>query len=95
MLNLLLYYRVENQIQDKSYYPKKMLFLKHGIGFNNSGIIRHEFEFLFYMREDGTIPRLQQWFALGMSMGSAAAFMITGPATKITSLGAVTVFDWL
>ena len=24
-----------------------------------------------------------------MSMGSAAAFMITGPATKITNLGAV------
>ncbi len=36
----------------------------------------------------GTIPLLQQWLASGMSMGSAAAFMITGPATKITNLGA-------
>lgn len=27
----------------------------------------------------------------GMSMGSAAAFMITGPATKITNLGAVKI----
>ena len=26
-----------------------------------------------------------------MSMGSAAAFMITGPATKITNLGAVKI----
>jgi uncharacterized membrane protein YraQ (UPF0718 family) len=32
---------------------------------------------------------LQQWLAKGMGMGAAAAFMITGPATKITNLGAV------
>ena len=36
----------------------------------------------------GTIPLLQEWLHSGMSMG-AAAFMITGPATKITNLGAV------
>lgn len=39
----------------------------------------------------GTIPLLQQWLVSGMSMGSAAAFMITGPATKITNLGAVKI----
>ncbi len=39
----------------------------------------------------GTIPLLQQWLASGMSMGSAAAFMITGPATKITNLGALKI----
>lgn len=39
----------------------------------------------------GTIPLLQQWLADGMSMGSAAAFMLTGPATKITNLGAVKI----
>ena len=39
----------------------------------------------------GTIPLLQQWLAMGMSMGSAAAFMITGPATKITNLGALKI----
>ena len=37
----------------------------------------------------GTIPLLQEWLADGMSLGSAAAFMITGPATKITNLGAL------
>ena len=37
----------------------------------------------------GTIPLLRQWLVSGMSMGSAAAFMITGPATKITNLGAL------
>lgn len=39
----------------------------------------------------GTIPLLIQWLADGMSMGSAAAFMVTGPATKITNLGAVKI----
>ena len=37
----------------------------------------------------GTIPLLQAWLLDGMSMGSAAAFMITGPSTKITNLGAL------
>lgn len=39
----------------------------------------------------GTIPLLSAWLADGMSMGSAAAFMITGPATKITNLGALKI----
>jgi uncharacterized membrane protein YraQ (UPF0718 family) len=36
-----------------------------------------------------TIPLLQQWLAGGMSLGNAVAFMIMGPATKITNLGAL------
>ena len=44
-----------------------------------------------YMCGGGTIPLLQQWLVDGMSMGSAAAFMITGPATKITNLGAMKI----
>lgn len=39
----------------------------------------------------GTIPLLQAWLMDGMSLGSAAAFMITGPAAKITNLGAVKI----
>lgn len=39
----------------------------------------------------GTIPLLQGWLLSGMSMGSATAFMITGPATKITNLGAMKI----
>lgn len=42
-----------------------------------------------YMCGGGTIPILQEWLWNGMSMGSAAAFMITGPATKLTNLGAL------
>jgi len=44
-----------------------------------------------YVCGGGTIPILQQWLTNGMSLGSAAAFMITGPATKITNLGALKV----
>lgn len=39
----------------------------------------------------GTIPLLVQWLNSGMSMGAAASFMITGPATKITNLGALKI----
>ena len=39
----------------------------------------------------GTIPLLQQWLWSGMGLGSAASFMITGPATKITNLGALKI----
>ncbi len=39
----------------------------------------------------GTIPLLQMWLADGMSMSAASAFMITGPATKITNLGALKI----
>lgn len=39
----------------------------------------------------GTIPLLRAWLMDGMSMGSATAFMLTGPATKITNLGALKI----
>ncbi|MDR1866788.1 MAG: permease [Treponema sp.] len=44
-----------------------------------------------YMCGGGTIPLLAEWLSSGMSLGSAASFMITGPATKITNLGAVKI----
>ena len=39
----------------------------------------------------GNIPLLQQWLFDGMSVGSAASFMLTGPATKITNLVALKI----
>ena len=44
-----------------------------------------------YVCGGGTIPLLQGWLASGMSMGAAAAFMVSGPATKITNLGALKI----
>lgn len=39
----------------------------------------------------GTIPLLQSWLLDGMSVGSAASFMLTSPSTKITNLGALKI----
>jgi uncharacterized membrane protein YraQ (UPF0718 family) len=44
-----------------------------------------------YVCGGGTIPLLISWMRSGMSLGSASAFMITGPAMKITNLGAVKI----
>ena len=44
-----------------------------------------------YICGGGTIPLLMDWINSGMSMGAVSAFMITGPATKITNLGAVKI----
>ncbi|MDR2842087.1 MAG: permease [Spirochaetaceae bacterium] len=44
-----------------------------------------------YVCGGGTIPLLAEWLNSGMSMGSAASFMLTGPATKITNLGALKI----
>lgn len=39
----------------------------------------------------GTIPLISAWLGEGMSTGSAMAFMIAGPATKLTNLGAMKI----
>lgn len=44
-----------------------------------------------YVCGGGTIPLLSEWLNAGMSMGAGTAFMITGPATKITNLGALKI----
>ena len=44
-----------------------------------------------YMCGGGTILLLQMWLSEGMTLGSAASFMLTGPATKITNLGALKI----
>jgi len=44
-----------------------------------------------YVCGGGTIPLLMTWMQNGMSLGAASAFMITGPAMKITNLGAVKI----
>ena len=44
-----------------------------------------------YMCGGGTIPLLRDWLSRGMSIGAATSFMITGPATKITNLGALKI----
>jgi len=44
-----------------------------------------------YVCGGGTIPLLQAWLKYGMSMGSAVAFLITGPTARLTNLGALKI----
>ena len=44
-----------------------------------------------YVCGGGTIPMLRDWLAEGMSLGAATTFMVIGPATKITNLGALKI----
>jgi uncharacterized membrane protein YraQ (UPF0718 family) len=44
-----------------------------------------------YLCGGGTIPLIRYWLRNGMSIGSAVAFMVSGPATKLTNLSAVKV----
>jgi hypothetical protein len=44
-----------------------------------------------YVCGGGTVPLLAAWLGAGMSVGSAIAFMLAGPATKLTNLGAVKI----
>jgi uncharacterized membrane protein YraQ (UPF0718 family) len=44
-----------------------------------------------YVCGGGAIPLLLGWMETGMSMGQAAVFMISGPAAKITNLGALKI----
>ncbi len=42
-----------------------------------------------YVCGGGTIPLLHDWLISGMSKGAGVAFMISGPATKLTNLSAL------
>lgn len=44
-----------------------------------------------YVCGGGTIPLLMEWLQNGLSLGAASAFMISGPATKFTNLGAIKI----
>ncbi len=44
-----------------------------------------------YVCGGGTIPLLMDWLLRGMSLGAAGAFMISGPGTKMTNLGALKI----
>ena len=52
--------------------------------------IQREAVYLWYYL-DIQIRQITPYWALGIVLGSAAAFMITGPATKITNLGAMKI----
>lgn len=44
-----------------------------------------------YFCGGGTVPLLAEWMSRGMGLGPAVAFMLSGPATKLTNLGALKI----
>lgn len=73
------------------YFPKEILsyFLKFNRGM--SVLFSASLGVPVYYCGGGTIPLIRAWMMEGMSIGSVMAFMITGPATKITNLTAIKV----
>lgn len=45
----------------------------------------------FYVCGGGAIPLIGSWLDMGMTMGAALAFTLTGAATKITNVGALAI----
>lgn len=73
------------------YFPKDIFI---DIFDNNRGLgvlLASSFGVPVYICGGGTVPLLKAWISAGMSPGSAIAFMISGPATKLTNLGAVKI----
>jgi len=73
-------------------YMPEELFASMFVGYEGFGILMAAtLGVPLYACGGGTIPLLRQWLWDGMGLGSATAFMITGPATKITNLGALKI----
>jgi uncharacterized membrane protein YraQ (UPF0718 family) len=73
------------------YFPKRYMVDLFG---NNKGfgvLLATSLGVPVYVCGGGTIPLLKSWMDAGMSFGAAMAFMISGPATKITNLSAVKI----
>lgn len=89
VLGMLIGSAVSVFLKDRIHHAVRMLG-KHRIGILGivvSGVLGIASPLCMY----GTIPLLQQWLWEGISIGSAVSFMLTGPATKITNLGALRI----
>jgi uncharacterized protein len=73
------------------YFPKQYVEMLFGANRGLGILFAVSLSVPLYVCGGGTIPLISAWMQAGMSMGSALAFMVAGPATKITNLGAVKV----
>jgi uncharacterized membrane protein YraQ (UPF0718 family) len=73
------------------YFPKELLAQLFGKNRGLGILFAVSLSVPLYVCGGGTIPLMAAWLQSGMSLGSAVAFMIAGPATKITNLGAVKI----
>lgn len=73
------------------YIPKSLI---TGLFGSNKGLgvlFATLFGIPIYVCGGGTVPLIKAWMEAGMSSGSAMAFMMIGPATKLTNLTAVKI----
>ena len=73
------------------YFPKSLILNLFGQNRGFGVLTAASLGIPVYVCGGGTIPLIKSWMNVGMSAGSAMAFMITGPATKITNLSAVKI----
>ena len=72
------------------YVPEKFLVSLLGDGSRGFGVLMGAaLGVPVYVCGGGTVPLLHQWLVSGMSRGAGVAFMLTGPATKLTNLSAL------
>jgi hypothetical protein len=73
------------------YFPQDLIINLFG-GRSESGVVLAAVIGIpIYVCGGGVIPILKAWLDSGMSVGSATAFMLSGPATKITNLSAIKI----
>lgn len=73
------------------YFPKELILSLFSSNTGFGVLLAASLGVSVYVCGGGTIPMIREWMDVGMSPGSALAFMITGPATKITNLSAVKI----
>jgi uncharacterized protein len=73
------------------YFPKEWAAESLGPAKGFGPVIAASIGVPLYLCGGGTIPLIAAALAMGMSPGSALAFMLSGPATKLTNLGAVKI----
>ncbi|MDP4094593.1 MAG: permease [Bacillota bacterium] len=71
------------------YFPKELIISMFSSNKGLGVLLAASMGVPVYVCGGGTIPLLAAFLKNGMSAGSAVAFMITGPATKLTNLSAV------
>jgi uncharacterized protein len=73
------------------YFPREWAATSLGPGNGFGPVLAASVGVPAYLCGGGTIPLLKAALDMGMSPGSAIAFMLSGPATKLTNLGAVKI----
>jgi uncharacterized membrane protein YraQ (UPF0718 family) len=73
------------------YIPKKWIASLFGGNRGLGVLLSVSLSVPLYACGGGMIPLMRAWMLAGMDMGSVTAFMIAGPATKITNLGAAKI----